>query len=47
MPHDLLSFQSSFFCKWPVINVTQLTFKIVVHKYKTDVIYFNSISETI
>ena len=28
----LLRFLWSMFCKWPAINVTQLKFKIVVHK---------------
>ena len=30
--HVLLSLLWSGFCKWPVINVTLLTLKIVVHK---------------
>ena len=30
--HVLLCFLWSFFCKWPVINVTLLTLKIAVHK---------------
>ena len=30
--HVLLSFLWSIFCKWPVINVTPLTLKIVVYK---------------
>ena len=30
--HVLLCFLWSFFCKWPVINVTQLPLKIAVHK---------------
>ena len=30
--HVLLSFLWSVFCKWPVINVTLLTLKIVVLK---------------
>ena len=30
--HVLLCFLLSFFCKWPVINVTLLTLKIAVHK---------------
>ena len=30
--HVLLSFLWSVFCKWPVINVTLLTLKIVVYK---------------
>ena len=30
--HALLCFIWSFFCKWPVNNVTLLTLKIAVHK---------------
>ena len=30
--HVLVSFLWSFFCKWPVINVTLLTLKIAIHK---------------
>ena len=30
--HVLLSFLWSIFCKWHVINVTQQTLKIAVHK---------------
>ena len=30
--HVLLCFLWSFFCKWPVMNVTLLTLKIAVNK---------------
>ena len=45
--HVLLRFQWSIFCKWPVINVTLLTLKKVVHKYKAKRIFYKSINEII
>ena len=35
----VLSFLWSIFGKWPVINVTLHTLKLVVHKYMTNMIF--------
>ena len=44
--HALLRYLWSIFCKWTVINVTILTFKIAVYK-KTNRIFFSSINEIV
>ena len=43
----LLYYLWSFFCKWPVINVTLLTLKIAVHKIQDKYDIFKSINEII
>ena len=45
--HVSLCFRWSFFCKWPVINVTLLTLKIAVHKIQDLYHFFKSINEII
>ena len=45
--HILLFFLWSFFCKWPVINVTLLTLKIALHKIQDKYDIFKRINEII
>ena len=45
--HVLLCFLWSFFCKWPVINVTLLTLKVAVQKIQDLYDIFKIINEII